>query len=408
MNLKKIYPWIVCGVGILLYFCTCGMTTVGFSAYLPYLKDSLDLSSTETSVITTIRCLSSMIAMMFSDTYYKKFSLRKGMFIACALLPIAYIIFGNANSVLWCYFAAVILGISYAFGTMIPLALLIRQWFISFQATALSITACGSGISTAIMPPIIAVLLDAFGLKWAFYASAIASFIVAIILVLVIRDNPSQLQMQPYYKEGSKDNSKKADAKKKLHNHDLSKKEAAFFIFAILMVGCSGTPYTHHLSLHYTTVGYTAMQAAAALSFYGIVLTCSKVLFGICSDRFGTYRVNYMFFGAWIGASFITSLLTGSMGLLYLTALLNGIGIPLGTIGVTVWSGDLSSEEQYAKRLKFSQTVFQLGSLVGTVIPGIIADVTGSYAPTYFVFAVMLVTEMMIIQALYRRYMKKA
>lgn len=403
LKIKKYYPWMICGFGVLLHFCACGMSTVGFSTYLPYLKESLNLTSTETSVITTIRCLATMIAMLFSETFYKKVSLRKGVSFSCLLIMISYIIFGYARSAIGCYVAAAITGVSYAFGTMIPLALIIRNWFASYQATALSITACGSAISTAVMPPVVTALTENFSLRIAFIAVAVFSAVIAVILFLVIRDRPSDLKMEPYYKEEKE----KKTVKRKMAHTDLQGKESIIFILAIMILGCSATPYTLHLTLHYTTAGYTALQAASALSIYGMILTFSKVLFGAGSDRFGTYRVNYMFFGAWIAAAIIASLLNGSsMVMLYATSILNGIGVPLGTIGFTVWSGDLSSEEQYAKRLKLSQTVFQFGSLIGTVIPGMLADITGSYASSYAMFALMLATAMIIIQTLYVRHIK--
>lgn len=405
MRLKKYYPWIVCAACVLLHFCICGMAATAFSTYMPFLKASANLSNTETSMITTIRCLTTMIAMIFSEKFYQKLSLRLGVFIACLLMPVSCIIFAAADSAMMCYAGAVVMGISYAFGTMIPIALIIRNWFISYHSTALAIAVCGSGFSIAVTPPVITYLVENAGLKMAFYVEALFITIVAVILLLVIRDKPEDLKMEPYQAVQSKAKA----AKRKAQHSDIEGTEVVFFIIIMFLLGCSGTPYTHHLTIHYVTAGYSSVQAATAFSIYGAVLIGAKILFGVCADRFGTYRVNFVYTAAWTLASFVTAIVNGtSLGLLYTAGILNGIGITVATVGMTVWCGDLSSEGQYAKRVKLSQTLYQLGSLLGSGIPGILADITGSYAPSYMIFTVIQAVIMVTIQVLYKRHMKRA
>lgn len=401
--MKKYYPWIVCILCLLLSFCACGLVTVAFSTYLPFLKESAGLTSTETSMITTVRCLSTMFFMLFSGSYYKKLSLRMGVFFAVLTIPVSYIIFAHAHSAVVCYIGAVILGIPYALGNVIPITQIIRNWFKSKEATALAVVMCGTGVSTAVMPPVITKLVENFGLTTAFYAVGIFTVIAAIVIFTVVKDRPEDIGLEPY-----KEN-KKAEEKENAVAYsarDLSGKGMILFALVMLLLGYAGTPYTHHLSLHYTTVGYTGIQAAFAVSVYGIFLIISKIAFGAGVDKFGAYRVNYFFFAAWLLGSTITVFLNGvSTSALYGSAILNGLGISLGTIGMTVWTGDLSSDEMYRQRVKQSQTIFQLGSLVGSPVPGIIADVTGSYAGAYVSFTIALAAVMVIIQGMYRRRM---
>lgn len=401
--MKKYYPWVVCVLCLLLSFCACGLVTVAFSTYLPFLKESAGLTGTEVSMITTIRCLSTMIFMLVSGPYYKKFSLRMGVFLAVLTVPVAYLIFAHAHTAIACYIGAVVLGIPYALGNVIPITQIIRNWFKSREATALAFVMCGSGVSTAVMPPVITKLVDHFGLVTAFYAVGIFTVIAAIAIFAIVRDKPEDMGLEPY-----RGNEKVKEKKKSvIHlNKNLSGREMIWFALIMLLMGYVGTPYTHHMSLHYTNVGYTGIQAAFAVSIYGGFLIISKVAFGAGADRFGAYRVNYFFFGAWILGSMITVFLNGeSIPALYGSEVLNGLGISLGTIGMTVWTGDLSSDEMYGKRVKLSQTLFQLGSLVGSPVPGIIADVTGSYAGAYISFTVALVAIMVIIQNMYKRHM---
>lgn len=401
--MKKNYPWIVCFFCMLLNFVVVGMVTVAFSAFMPYLRDSIGLTNTETSMITTVRCLSTMIVMLFTTAYYKKFSLRMGTFLASLLIPVGYVIFAHANSAIACYIGVAVMGSAYGLGSMIPIAQIIRNWFKTQSSTALAITTCGSSISTAIMPPIITRFVERIGMQATFYTIGAFAVVCAVLIFLIIRDRPEELDMQPL--ESAEKVKEKVNV---LHmdKKELNKVELAAFIVVMLLMGYTGTPYTHHLTIHYVTIGYTAIQAAFALSLYGAILAVAKIIFGMATDRYGVYKMNYPFIVAWAVSSFITMALNGGhTGLLYLTAVLNGIGIPLGTIGITIWTGDLSTDEEYVSRIRLSQTLFQLGSLVGSPIPGMIADATGSYALAYASFGVTLIVMLIIIQVLYKRHM---
>lgn len=403
--MKKKYAWIVCGLCLLLAFCSCGLVTVAFSTYLPFLKETAGLTATETSMITTIRCLSTILFMLVAGPYYKKFSLRTGAILALMTLPVAYFIFAHAHTAFICYIAAFISGIPYALGNTIPIAQIIRNWFKSKEATALSIAMCGTGVSTAVMPSIITKLVDSIGLANTFYAVAAFAVASGILIFTLLRDKPEDLALKPY--EELK-NIKQKKTKKALQKIDfLNKKGMWLFAFAALLVGCVGTPYTHHLSLHYTSVGYTAIQAALAISVYGVLLMISKIVYGAGVDHFGAYKVNYLFFITWILASGMTIFLHGtSLGMLYGSAVFNGIGISLGTIGITVWTRDFSSDAEYARRVKMTQTLFQVGSFAGSPVPGLIADKTGSYAGAYVLFTAILILIFVIIQGMYQRQRK--
>ena len=403
--MKKNYSWIICGLCVLLAFCSCGLVTVAFSTYLPFLKEAAELTATETSMITTIRCLSTIIFMIVSGKYYKKFSLRTGSILALMTLSIAYFIFAHAHTAFTCYIAAFISGIPYALGNTISIAQIIRNWFKSKEATALSIAMCGTGVSTAVMPPIITKLVDSVGLATAFYAVAAFAIVSGILIFFLLRDKPEELGYEPYQDVKTE---RKKEKKTIVKTTDfLSGKRIILFLVVALLIGGAGTPYTNHLSLHYSSVGYTTIQAALAISVYGVLLMISKIVYGAGVDHFGAYKVNYLFFITWILASGMTIFLHGtSIGMLYGSAVFNGIGISLGTIGITVWTRDFSSDAEYARRVKMTQTLFQVGSFAGSPVPGLIADKTGSYARAYVLFTAILILIFVIIQGMYQRQRK--
>ncbi|MBR6543606.1 MAG: LPXTG cell wall anchor domain-containing protein, partial [Anaerotignum sp.] len=58
--------------------------------------------------------------------------------------------------------------------------------------------------------------------------------------------------------------------------------------------------------------------------------------------------------------------------------------------------------EQYGKTLKWLQIFYNLGGIIFTAIPGIIADHTGEYKSSYFLFAGMMTVSLFILLWTYR------
>lgn len=64
-----------------------------------------------------------------------------------------------------------------------------------------------------------------------------------------------------------------------------------------------------------------------------------------------------------------------------------GIGASLTTVGLSVWAADFSCAERRAQSVQRFQLCYAIGGLAFSFMPGMVADLTGSYAPAYVIFA---------------------
>ena len=403
-QLQKIYPWLICLVSMLMILFTVGMVTIAFSTYLPFLRDELHMSNTQTSMIGTIRALVTTAAMLATTRFYRRFSIRIGMVFAGGMLAVSCILFYLAcrtQVILLCYAAAVCMGFSYAFGSLIAASLLMHNWFEDHQATAISLASMGSSVATAVLPPILTKSIQSAGLGRTFLYEILAVLACCLIVFLVVRDTPQQMGMHPF--KG------KTAGRKKTPPASLktgTSRGSAFLLYmSMLLIGLIGTPYSTHLTVHFSTIGFEPGLIALALSLVGTVGIAAKLLFGFLSDRYGTYLVNYVYMGSYVFCGLMMARLSlGQNSLLRTLSALSGIGTMMGSLGSVVWCGNLSTEEEYAERIKLCQTIFSLGTLVGAPIPGITADITGDYSLIYEIFGWGIAATTVIIQYLYIRY----
>jgi hypothetical protein len=80
-----------------------------------------------------------------------------------------------------------------------------------------------------------------------------------------------------------------------------------------------------------------------------------------------------------------------------------GIGMPIATVGISVFARDMSTAGNYGKTLRRFQFIYPVGSILISPFPGIIADATGSYMLVYGLLAVIALAAMILVQMSYRR-----
>ena len=75
--------------------------------------------------------------------------------------------------------------------------------------------------------------------------------------------------------------------------------------------------------------------------------------------------------------------------------------MPLSSVSLSVWAGDLSAGPDYDRLVKWLSSAYMLGSLLTGPMPGMLADRFGSYVPAYLLFLASLVCSMALIQGVY-------
>lgn len=400
--MKKIhYGWVICACCVIINFLMGGLTSIGFSVFSEALQDNFGFSNTQTSLIPAIRCFSSMITMPFVYKYYQKLSLRLGICIAGGILVAAYGVFFLAFSSFALYAAgAILMGVSYSLGSTVPISLLLHKWFQSSHSTAVGISFSGTGLCSILMPVLAERMLRYLSIHIIFAIVAAAVGGLVLLTCILVKNQPEDIGLQPYIKENDK--TKINISTKKTNEYAMNKIQFICFLIAAFMIGCVGSPTSTHLAIHYATAGFTPYIAATGISLFGMALTFGKLVQGYLEDRFGVFQMNFLFLGFFVAGEFLTSAVHGGeTGMLYLSGIMVGLGISTGTVGLISWISDLSTEEQYAKNLTISQSVFSVGALATSSVPGIIADYTGSYQPAFMLFGCMTALIFIIIQSLY-------
>ncbi len=394
------YAWAVCAGCALLLFCTSGLCINAFTIYQPYILAWNGFTNAQSSMIVMVRSMTSFASMLACGVYYKHLSLRNGMGLAGAILVLGLFLFGTAHSFFLYCIASGVVGIGYGFGTMIPIAVVLERWFIRKRTLAVGICSAVTGLSTLGIPSLLTWMIESLGLSAAFYIEGTAVAVLILLSFFLIRSRPADVGMEPYGEWEHIEAENPAGGSRGLERRDWR-----LLVPILLCVGAFTSVGYSHITVLASGEGFSSRSIAMAVTISGLTLTVAKFGYGWLSERMTTYRMNWLF-GAVLTAGLLLCCFTGgSRAMLYLAMVAYGMGLPLGTVGITAWAGDLAVPEQYDETIQRFQTGYAAGGLVFSSVPGILADrFGGSYVPAYLLMAALAAFMVFSLQRIYRRH----
>lgn len=390
-------------------FCNMGLASNILSVYLPFIEQN-GISGAQGSAIISVRCFSSFIGTFLVSKYYRVFSLRNGLSLATLLSASGIALFAVAGNNIWIYYlGAVVMGAGYAFGSVVGVSLLIKNWFIAAKGTALGLCSMGTGIATIVFAPFITANTLKNGLASSCTVQAVFMIICAFVTFVFVRSKPEECNISPYNKEDNEDLSVD-DTGGASGNNEAFAIPSVIWIQMLLMMflmGGAGQTCSSHITIAESTAGYTKQICGLSTTIYGVFLIIGKVSYGPLSDKIGALRATLVSMVFFYLACLTTLMLDGSTMLpIYLFPVVLGLGCPFFTVGTTLWAEDLSPKESFEKTLRWFQIMYSAGGIVVTAIPGRIADVTGEYKSSYIMLAVMLAVAMILLLNFYTKRKK--
>lgn len=415
--MKRIhYGWFICATCTLMLFTCMGVVSNGFAIFMPMIREEYGLTNAQTSSLITLRNLVTFCGTWMTTVFYDKVGMRVGTTIAGVLAGVSFMIYSVAeNYPLFCIGAA-ISGFAFAFGTMVPGAILINRWFVKNKALALGIVGAGSGVAMIVLPPIATMLAETAGLSFAFRAQAIFMFGVAAVIFLVIREYPAGMGLKKYGEDenvpgagselSSNDNGR-AVPLADVSGPALPGKLYGTLIAACMLTGAIASVGYAHLSVLYADAGFDSMFIASLISIIGLLLTGAKLLFGHVTDRWGGYGTSMAFWMLVIIGHIGTCLAyTQSTAIAYGVAVVLGVGYALTNLGASYWANDMVKQEHYPKVIRTLNVSQSAGALICSSVPGILADMSGNYLSAYYMFTAFAVLAALLTYSAYNQYRK--
>jgi sugar phosphate permease len=229
----------------------------------------------------------------FAAVFMMRFGLRRVVTIALVLIALAV---GGATKVtqLWQLFA--LWGLLLGFGTgtvaMVLGAVVTNRWFTQRRGLVMGLLAGSTATGQLIFLPVAAWLIEHLGWRFAVLPVCSAAIVVVTLVLLLMRDHPSDLGLRPFGEGEGRPAPAGAAAPLGFTGPFKVLAEAArsrtFWILAgtffICGLSTNGLVQTHFISLCGDR-GLGAVPAASVLSMMGVFDLVGTTLSGYLSDR---------------------------------------------------------------------------------------------------------------------------
>jgi len=202
-NLRKrlaglYYGWRMIGIVSALRILGGGLHQYGFTVFFLPVSQDLGLSRASTSLAFSLARSQGSLAAPLVGYLIDRYGPKPLMFTAALLAGVGYILFSFVHS--YTTFLIVYLGvISVAFtgGFVHAPAVVANNWFIRLRARAMTVVSAAVPIGGALITPLLAVVVRAFGWRWAAFLAGVLFLAAGLPLCLGIRRSPESVGLQP-------------------------------------------------------------------------------------------------------------------------------------------------------------------------------------------------------------------
>lgn len=274
---------------------------------------------------------------------------------------------------------------------------IVQRWFYGRHRAglALSIVVSGVGIGALVFTPLINYWIQNHGWRNTFLIIGMLFSFLIVVSSLVIRKNPTEVQMSP-------DQGKSARAPANIP--DLSTVKLVtnpsflIIIFASCVTGFAFQLMSVHFVPYATDMGNTSTVAARAIGLMGAFSIPGRLLAGLLSDRVGWKKtIAISIFG--LTLSTIWLLFSRFEWMLYIFALLFGLFWGNRTTSLVGTLGDFFGMRSLGELIGITSAASTMFGAFVPYIAGYIFDTMGSYFLVFITMALLLLSASLLITA---------
>ena len=399
---KFFYGWIIVLCCTLLMAVGTGIFVNCVGIFVKPVCEDLGFERGTFTLYTTITSVLSMLAMLVFGELYRKKPRRIRLYIAIGGLTGCLVFFGySLSSKLWHFYTlSAIYGCVATTLAGISVTTLVNNWFVDKRGLATGLAFAGSGVSAAIMTPVLTTVVTDYGWRMGYRTMSLVSFIILIPAMLLIRLEPSDKGLLPY---GVTPHPSEEDKRSipVIEQTGLTRAQAvktSSFYFQSIGIFClslAGMGISNHAISYFTDIGYSPLTASTAMSLVMTIMIGAKILLGAVFDKIGSVR-SAILTGLCMIASTLSIRFAGAGAFMpYVFSLCFGFGYSTLTVPYSYLIGQNFGTREFSSIYSLICTLGSLGGGIAATLTGMLYDRLGSYYPVwtiYFVLACLALT----------------
>jgi MFS family permease len=381
------YGWIIVFTGTLCIFAALGFGRFALGMLLPAMAENLHLSYSQMGFISTSNFIGYLIAVLLGGHFVTKIGSRKVIFISLLVVGISMSLISMASGFIHVAILYTLTGVGSG-AANVPMMGLVSAWFSrTKRGKAAGFIVIGSGfaiILSGIFIPIVNALgQDGWRMNWVIIG--ISSFFIALICLLLLRDNPEDLGLSPAGNDGNTAPQQTSEGSKSIY------REKILYLLGIIYF-LFGYTYVIYATFIVTVIvqerGFSESLAGGIWSWVGFLSLFSGPIFGTLSDKLGRKAGLIIVFSFQMVAYLLVAF---NLPIQYLY-------ISIFCFGIVAWSipsimiaavSDYVGARKAAAAFGLVTFIFGLGQISGPAIAGVLAEETGGFSSSFLMSGIL-------------------
>lgn len=417
------YGWIVFAVCFFMVFISLGFGSSTKSTYLKAICDDLGFERSLFSLNDSLRFITTSVLSFFFGSIVMKLGPRRMVSLGFIFLISSFTIYSFATQLWQFYIGGALLGAGTCWTTTTIVGYIVEKWFTNGKGTIMGIILAANGfggvvsenvitrivyetnLKTAdanLFTRIVAFFANFFGVSgWrlAYRISALLFLITAVIVVLLLRGQPSDMGLKPL----GEDKIKKEKRGLNWTGYDMKTilKKPYFYVSGIcvftmgfILQSMSNVSKTHMLDN-----GLSTEYIVAVFSIHALVLAFSKILCGFIYDRFGIrFSFGICCVSAVVATTSLAFITSGSRILPWVYSIMSSFGLPLETVMIPLLVSHMFGKKSYARVMGYYLALNTLGYACGAPLTNLFYDIFGTYRGILIILTVVMPVASIVAQ----------
>ena len=327
---------------------------------------------------------------------------RRLVFIGLLILGGGFLPFGQVRHLWMYYLAFLIMALGQGLSGWLPITTMLNNWFVRRRAMAMGWSNAGSRLGGLLLIPLLAWAIDPdFGrVGWTLTAAFLGVFflVVALPVSRLIRNRPEDYNLRP---DGDPPDppplARPASASSQLSqaSGDFTVAQAmrtqAFWCIAVghALTATVIVSLMTHLAPLLTDEGFSLQTAGWVVTVYTAVSMVFQVVGGYVGGRVPKNVGMFVFSSIQAGAVLIIVTFPSNIGMVYVFAVLFGIGFGGTSPLATSIRGDYFGRASFGKILGLSSVPMNILLLGASPFAGLMYDIKGNYTIAFATLAAL-------------------
>ncbi len=381
-----------------------------FGVYAPFWMAEFGWSRTTISLIHSLQRTESGLLGPVNGWLVHRYGPQRMTIIGLALMGLAMVGLGFATGFATFVAAFLVMAVGASFSGFLSLMTVIVNWFERRRATAMALVGLGMSIG-GLTAPLLAWLIESYGWRGVSVGSGVLFLALMLPLGRLLVNEPEALGMRPDGDAATGDTDEDASGEaeagadaaeasgdaaarsssgtRSMARHAL--RSRAFWLIsighsnALAIVGAVGV---HFVIYAQEVIGLTVTAAATLLMVVTICQMVGQASGGVLGDRLDKRWVA----GAGMllhAAAMLTLTLMPSLAGAVVAAVMHGLGWGMRGPLMSALRADYFGRAAFAMVMGLSSLIVTVGSVLGPLAVGLLADSTGGYAWGFGLLAVV-------------------